>query len=92
MNRPWQKVWLALSTWWVLVPALCPAADKPPEYPRTSANSDTEAKAKILSLARAGEFLDSVGVNWTRTRKCGTCHTNYAYMMGRPSRNPMRPP
>ncbi|HEY2156752.1 MAG TPA: hypothetical protein VGH33_14065, partial [Isosphaeraceae bacterium] len=28
--------------------------------------------------------LDAISADWTRQRKCGTCHTNYAHMMARP--------
>jgi squalene-hopene/tetraprenyl-beta-curcumene cyclase len=46
-------------------------------------NSADEPMADHLSLERGARFLDAVAVNWTRERKCGTCHTNYAYMMSR---------
>jgi squalene-hopene/tetraprenyl-beta-curcumene cyclase len=36
-------------------------------------------------MERAARFLDEVALDWTRDRKCGTCHTNYAYMLARPS-------
>ncbi len=48
-------------------------------------NSPDEPLAKELSLPRAAEFLDAVAVTWTRERKCGTCHTNYAYLFARPA-------
>jgi len=48
-------------------------------------NSPTEARADKFSPARAAVFLDSVALNWTEQRKCGTCHTNYVYMMARPA-------
>jgi squalene-hopene/tetraprenyl-beta-curcumene cyclase len=38
-----------------------------------------------LSLARAARFLDAASLSWTRERKCGACHTNYPYLMARPS-------
>jgi squalene-hopene/tetraprenyl-beta-curcumene cyclase len=47
-------------------------------------NSPDEPIASAWSLARAGEFLDAVALRWTRQRQCGTCHTNYAYMLARP--------
>jgi squalene-hopene/tetraprenyl-beta-curcumene cyclase len=50
-----------------------------------SPNSPDEPVAKTPSLARAAEFLDSVSLNWTKERKCGTCHTNYAYLLSRPA-------
>ena len=36
-------------------------------------------------MAKAAEFLDAVALDWTRKRKCGTCHTNYAYLLARPA-------
>jgi squalene-hopene/tetraprenyl-beta-curcumene cyclase len=44
-----------------------------------------EPFAKELSLTRAAAFLDATSVNWTRTHRCGTCHTNYPYLMARPA-------
>ncbi len=60
------------------VPAF--AADVPQPKP-TKAD---EPLAKEFSLAKAGEYLDGVGVNWTRDRQCVTCHTNMPYVMARP--------
>jgi squalene-hopene/tetraprenyl-beta-curcumene cyclase len=48
-------------------------------------NSATEPRAEKLSLARAAAFLDSAALNWTTSKKCGSCHTNVAYMIGRPA-------
>lgn len=50
-----------------------------------SPNSPDEPVAKTLSLKKAAQFLDAVSQNWTETRQCGTCHTNYAYLIARPS-------
>ena len=47
--------------------------------------SPDEPLAKTLSMERAAGYLDEVALDWTRDRKCGTCHTNYAYMLSRPS-------
>jgi squalene-hopene/tetraprenyl-beta-curcumene cyclase len=44
-----------------------------------------EPRAGRLSLPRAGAYLDRVALDWTRERKCGTCHTNINYMMARPA-------
>jgi squalene-hopene/tetraprenyl-beta-curcumene cyclase len=44
-----------------------------------------ERMAPALSLKRSAELLDAVAVDWTRQRKCGTCHTNYPYLMARPA-------
>jgi squalene-hopene/tetraprenyl-beta-curcumene cyclase len=48
-------------------------------------NSPDEPMAGDLSLARSAEFLDAVALDWTRKRQCGTCHTNYAYLIARPA-------
>jgi squalene-hopene/tetraprenyl-beta-curcumene cyclase len=55
--------------------------DVPPPGP----NSPDEPVAAQLSLAKAAEFLDAAALDWTRKRQCGTCHTNYAYLIGRPA-------
>lgn len=48
-------------------------------------NSPDEPVASALSLEKAAGFLDAVALDWTRKRQCGTCHTNYAYMISRPA-------
>ena len=65
----------------LLVSARAPAEDAPKPAP----NSDKEPLAGSFSLERGARFLDAVSVNWTRQRKCGTCHTNYAHMMAGPT-------
>jgi squalene-hopene/tetraprenyl-beta-curcumene cyclase len=47
-------------------------------------NRAEEPLAKAFSMERALHFLDSASLNWQKTRKCFTCHTNYAYLMARP--------
>lgn len=47
--------------------------------------SPDEPRAGALSMERAAGYLDEVALGWTRSRQCGTCHTNYAYMIARPS-------
>src|SRR5215203_966669 len=39
-------------------------------------NRADEPFAKTVSLENTRNFLDEMAVNWTRQRKCGTCHTN----------------
>ena len=51
------------------------------EPARPGPNSDKEPMAGGFSMERGARFLDAVSVDWTRGRKCGTCHTNYAHMM-----------
>jgi squalene-hopene/tetraprenyl-beta-curcumene cyclase len=55
-----------------------------PDYPRPAATSAEEPLAPQLRPEKAAAFLDGVAVNWTRDRKCGTCHTNYPYLLSRP--------
>ncbi|HLQ44648.1 MAG TPA: hypothetical protein VK137_07970, partial [Planctomycetaceae bacterium] len=54
-------------------------------------NRADEPFASDLSLAKTRQFLDEMALNWTRGRKCGTCHTNIAYMLGRASLGPNTP-
>ena len=67
----------------LLSPGLAVAADKP-DFPAPLPTSSDEPLAKKWSAAKAGEYLDGVGVNWTRDSKCITCHTNMPYLMARP--------
>ena len=48
-------------------------------------NRSDEALAASVSMRKARQFLDEAALAWTRGLRCGTCHTNYAYMIGRPS-------
>jgi squalene-hopene/tetraprenyl-beta-curcumene cyclase len=54
-------------------------------------NRADEPFAKRLSLEKTRNFLDEMAVNWTREKKCGTCHTNIAYMIGRAALGPHTP-
>jgi squalene-hopene/tetraprenyl-beta-curcumene cyclase len=67
-----------------LFPAFGLAIEKPDYDPPKPTKSD-EAKVAIWSAAKAGEYLDAVGVNWTRDRQCMTCHTNMAHVMAGPT-------
>lgn len=53
--------------------------------PAPAPNSPDEPLAPKLSLDKSAEFLDAVALDWTRKRQCGTCHTNYAYVISRPA-------
>jgi squalene-hopene/tetraprenyl-beta-curcumene cyclase len=55
-------------------------------------NAPDEPMAGELSLARSAEFLDAVALDWTRKRQCGTCHTNYAYLIARPALGALKSP
>jgi squalene-hopene/tetraprenyl-beta-curcumene cyclase len=54
-------------------------------------NRPDEPFAKTLSLEKTRDFLDQMAVNWTREKKCGTCHTNIAYLIGRAALGPHTP-
>lgn len=61
------------------------ADDVKPELPKVTPNSSEEPLAREFSLQKSAAFLDGVAGAWTRERKCGTCHTNYPYLMARPA-------
>ncbi len=60
-----------------------PARSQSRDFARPADGSESEPLAAALSYEKAAEFLDNAAVSWTRTKKCGTCHTNYAYMLSR---------
>lgn len=51
---------------------------------RPNGNSDREPLASEYSLDKGVTFLDQAALDWTKRRKCFTCHTNFAYLMARP--------
>jgi squalene-hopene/tetraprenyl-beta-curcumene cyclase len=55
---------------------------------RPSPNSATEPFATAASIPRAAAFLDEAALSWTRQHRCGTCHTNYPYLVARPALKP----
>ena len=57
---------------------------KPAEIIKPTPNTADEPLAKEFSLARAAAFLDAGSLWWTGEKKCGTCHTNYPYLLARP--------
>lgn len=57
---------------------------KPIPFVKPTPNTADEPLAKELSLARAAAFLDAGSLWWTQEKKCGTCHTNFPYLMARP--------
>jgi squalene-hopene/tetraprenyl-beta-curcumene cyclase len=58
-------------------------AETPVPFPKPTANSADEPRAASASLPAAARFLDAAAVNWTRERKCATCHTNVPYLFAR---------
>ena len=49
--------------------------------------SSREAINHVASMASAAKYLDERSLAWTRERKCGSCHTNYPYLIARPVLN-----
>jgi len=56
----------------------------PVEFVKPTPNRADEPLAKEFSLVRTAAFLDAESLWWTREKKCGTCHTNFPYLMARP--------
>jgi squalene-hopene/tetraprenyl-beta-curcumene cyclase len=54
------------------------------DIPTPAPTKPTEPVAKAYSATKAAEYLDGVGVGWTRERQCITCHTNMPYLLARP--------
>lgn len=44
-----------------------------------------EPLAAEFSATKAAEYLDRSALNWQKTKKCATCHTNLFYMAARPA-------
>ncbi len=61
------------------------AGETTPDIPKPAPNKKDEPLAAKFSRANAAAFLDGAGVHWTRQHKCGSCHTNAAYLMARPA-------
>lgn len=58
---------------------------KPVELPKVTPNRADEPLAKEFSLKKSAVFLDGVAGAWVRRTECGSCHTSYPYLMGRPA-------
>ncbi len=56
--------------------------DVPAGLPVISAD---EPMAAAFSAEKAAEYLDRSALNWVKTKKCATCHTNLFYMVARPA-------
>jgi len=50
-----------------------------------------EPHAAEFSIRKAAEYLDRSALNWQKTKKCATCHTNLFYMAARPAMNSILP-
>jgi len=47
--------------------------------------ASAEPLAPVASLRQATVFLDETALNWTEQHRCGSCHTNYPYLVARPT-------
>jgi len=47
--------------------------------------SADEPVAADYSATKAAEYLDRSALNWQKTKKCATCHTNLFYLAARPA-------
>ncbi len=45
----------------------------------------SEPIAAQFSALKAAQYLDRSALNWQKTKKCATCHTNLFYMAARPA-------
>ena len=54
--------------------------------------SPDEPLREEFSPTLAARYLDSAALHWQKQRKCGTCHTNFAYLMARPALKSVSPP
>jgi len=89
----WPRIaarWAALFTAGVIAFAMASRAisvqgAEPTRLVELTPNSADEPLARSLSLTKAAAYLDAVSLDWTEKRQCGTCHTNYAYLITRPA-------
>lgn len=76
---------IALTVGFVFVLAVASVQQEQLPTPDPGKNHPKEPVVADASPAKAAEFLDNVALNWTRVKKCGTCHTNLPYLWARPS-------
>jgi squalene-hopene/tetraprenyl-beta-curcumene cyclase len=61
------------------------SAARAEDFPKPAASRPDEPLAKSLSLERAAEYLDRAAMTWLREKECASCHTNYPFLMARPT-------
>jgi squalene-hopene/tetraprenyl-beta-curcumene cyclase len=47
-------------------------------------NRKDEPLARAFSLDKAGQFLDTAALHWTKSQGCFSCHSNLTYLYARP--------
>lgn len=83
MRLPAPGTWLLALT--ITAPAAAEEAPRPADVEAPPPISESEPLAEALSLERAARYLDAVSLRWQKEKGCGTCHTNFAHLMARPS-------
>ena len=81
--RPWLTRTLVVCG--LLAGPAALAQSPPPVKVKVAPLSPDEPFAKDYSAARAAASLDDMGLSWTRQHHCGSCHSNYPYLMARPA-------
>jgi squalene-hopene/tetraprenyl-beta-curcumene cyclase len=77
----WEKIASRTTS---LLLALAGVVSVAADIPQPAPTSPNEPVAGKASLAKSAKYLDGVALGWTRKHQCGSCHTNYSYMMARP--------
>jgi squalene-hopene/tetraprenyl-beta-curcumene cyclase len=54
-------------------------------FKKLFSSSATEPIAEKLSITKAADYLDSVGITWVSKLNCAACHTGYFTLMAGPS-------
>lgn len=92
MNRRGRVKWAPVAACLGIMPVISMIAGSVPAEGqeakpagRPAPNAAAEPLAPVASMARAAAYLDETSLNWTRTYECGTCHTNYPYLVARPA-------
>lgn len=90
LDGRWSLRAVFLPSLWILalvLPTGPTRAQGQPETPNkpVATASPSEPLAAKFSAGRAMRFLDQIAVDWTKKNHCGTCHTNYAYLMAKPA-------
>jgi squalene-hopene/tetraprenyl-beta-curcumene cyclase len=83
-----QFAWPIAALLLVLISAGQSVAKEPgygEEPPTLGPNTPDEPLRKQYSPEAGVRFLDALAVNWQRENKCFACHTDYAYLLARPT-------
>ncbi|MCH2374409.1 MAG: squalene--hopene cyclase [Planctomycetes bacterium] len=67
------------------------ATDGLPEAVTNRTPHADEEIATSFSAEHAARYLDNTATRWQKKRQCGSCHTSFAYLLGRPALESVRP-